>query len=199
MSNPFTKILNWVSKHFSKDASKMLIWTGVAGWTLSSLAQIGALLFNPKISNEKKSFLIPQELADAAVNIGAFFLVTQLTKRTVSKMFSTGKWAPKAVRNKLNESKELYKNKIGKLDFNLDDVVKNWDTNPKDNYYHCKNFYTTVATIGAGILSSNIITPIVRNNMASKMQKNYIHNKKQAEMNTPKVQTPVVKSTGMRI
>ena len=42
MFNPFKSALNWVAKHFRKDASKMLIWTGVAGWTLSSLAQISA-------------------------------------------------------------------------------------------------------------------------------------------------------------
>ena len=73
MSNAFQNVLNWVYENFKKDASKMLIWTGVAGWTLSSLAQIGAILFNPNISKEQKSFLIPQELADAAVNIGSFF------------------------------------------------------------------------------------------------------------------------------
>ena len=94
MSKPLDCILNWVAKNFKKDASKMLIWTGVAGWTLSSLAQICAILFNPNIPNEQKSYLVPQEMADAAVNIGSFFLVTQLTKNTVSKLFQTGKFAP---------------------------------------------------------------------------------------------------------
>ena len=69
MSNCFQKILNWVYENFKKDASKMLIWTGVAGWTLSSLAQAGAVLFNKEIPKEQKSYLIPQELADAAINI----------------------------------------------------------------------------------------------------------------------------------
>ena len=87
MAKPLESIVNWIATHFRKDASKMLIWTGVAGWTLSSLAQIGAILFNSKLSKEEKSFLIPQELADAAVNIGSFFLVTQVVKRSVSKMF----------------------------------------------------------------------------------------------------------------
>ena len=73
MAKPLESIVNWIATHFRKDASKMLIWTGVAGWTLSSLAQISAILFNPKLTKEEKSFLIPQELADAAVNIGSFF------------------------------------------------------------------------------------------------------------------------------
>ena len=54
MFNPFKSALNWIANHFRKDASKMLIWTGVAGWTLSSLAQISAVLFNPKLSKEQK-------------------------------------------------------------------------------------------------------------------------------------------------
>ena len=68
MSKPFQKILNWVAKKFSEDASQMLIFTGVAGWTLSSLAQLIAIGVNPKIKEEQKVFLIPQEICDAGVN-----------------------------------------------------------------------------------------------------------------------------------
>lgn len=192
MKNVLDNVLNWVAEHFRKDASKMLIWTGVAGWTLSSLAQVGAVLCNNKISSEKKSFLVPQELADAAVNIGSFFLITQAAKKTVSKLFSTGKFAPQKVRAYLDKNKDLYAKKIGKLDFDLDEVLKKNQDFPKDEYYACKNFGTTLATVGAGIVSSNIVTPIIRNNMASKMQKNYIAQK---QNNPPQVSKPA----GMRI
>lgn len=198
MNNPFKNALNWIAKNFRKDASKMLIWTGVAGWSLSSVAQIGAVLFNPKISNEQKSFLIPQEFADAAVNIGSFFLVTQVAKKYVSKLFSTGKFAPKSVREYLSKHKDLYADKVGKLDFDLDKVLKQNADFPKEKYWACKNFGTTVATVGAGILSSNIITPIVRNEMAANMQKNYINKKQGAEINKPQIQQTSFKS-GMRI
>lgn len=181
MSNPFKGILNWVAGHFRKDASKMLIWTGVAGWSLSSLAQIGAVLCNPKLSKEQKSFLVPQEMADAAVNIGAFFLITQVAKKSMSKLFSTGKFAPKTVREYMNRYKDLYAKKTGKFDFDLDEMLKNDKCFPREEYWACKNFYTGVATVGAGILSSNIITPIVRNSMASSMQKKYINNKDKFE------------------
>lgn len=177
MKNALDNVLNWVAKNFRKDASKMLIWTGVAGWTLSSLAQIGAVLFNNKISNEQKSFLVPQEMADAAVNIGSFFLITQATKKIVAKLFSTGKFAPKTVREYLEKNKDIYANKVGKLNFDLDEVLKKKTDFPKDEYYACKNFGTTLATVGAGIVSSNIVTPIIRNRMASNMQKNYIAKK----------------------
>ena len=51
----------------------------------------------------------------------------------------------------------------------------------------------TVATFGGGVISSNILTPIIRNNMASKMQKNYVEYttpvdvKKQTEIKKPNV------------
>ena len=199
MFNPFKSALNWIANHFRKDASKMLIWTGVAGWTLSSLAQISAVIFNPKISKEQKSFLVPQEFADAAVNIGSFFLVTQVAKKSVSKLFSTGKFAPQKVRDYLNKNKKLYENKIGKLDFDLDEVLKQDKLFPREEYWSCKNFGTTMATVGAGILSSNIITPIVRNNMAANMQKKYISNKDKIDHNIPKIQPQTYKSSGMKI
>ncbi len=192
MPKIFNSMLEWIAKNFRKDASKMLIFTGVAGWSLSSLAQICGILFNPEIPNEQKVYLIPQELADAAVNIGSFFLVTQMAKKTVSKLFSTGKFAPKEVRKFLDKNKDIYGKKIGKLDFDLDEVLKKTADFPKDSYYTCKNFGTTVATVGAGILSSNIITPIVRNNMASSMQKKYIDEKKALE------KQPVKKNTSFK-
>ena len=199
MNNPFKSLLNWIAKKFSKDASNMLIWTGVAGWTLSSMAQIAGVVFNPKISNEQKSFLIPQEFADAVVNIGSFFLVTQVAKKTVSKLFSTGKFAPKSVRNYLNKHKDLYDKKIGKLDFDLDEVLKQDRLFPKNEYWTCKNFGTTIATVGAGILSSNVITPVLRNEMASKMQKIYIENKKNLDINKSSNNVMTFKPTNMRI
>lgn len=198
MAKILESALNYIAEHFRKDASKMLIWTGVAGWTLSSLAQIGAILFNPKISDEQKGFLVPQETADAVVNIGSFFLITQMSKRIVSKLFSTGKFAPEKVKQYLELNKNKYKDKIGKIDFDLDEVLKKDKLFPKDEYYSCKNFGTTVATVGAGIFSSNIVTPIIRNNMASQMQKDYIELKNNTP-NTPKLTYQTPKNGGLRI
>jgi len=197
MANLFESALEYIAKHFRKDASKMLIWTGVAGWTLSSLAQIGAILFNPKIPDEQKGFLVPQETADALVNIGSFFLITQATKRIVSKMFSTGKFAPQKVKQFLDKN-PVYKEKVGKLDFKIDDILNKEKGFPQEEYYACKNFGTTLATVGAGILSSNIVTPIIRNNMASRMQKNYLDMKSNTT-ETPKLTYQPPKNYGLKI
>lgn len=197
------KILTWIADNFSKNASKMLIATGVIGWALSSIAQIGGILFNSNISKEQKSFLIPQEFADALVNIGSFFAITQVTRMTVSKLFSTGKFASSKVRAFLNKNQHLYKDKIGKIEFDIDKIIESQPLFPKKEYYATKNYYTTLATVVAGIVSSNIVTPIIRNKMANKMHKNYVEVKKndleQQKKPTFKSTYSLYRNTGMRI
>ncbi len=178
-NSPLQNGLEWVYTNFKKNTATMLVVTGTIGWGLSSLAQIGAVMFNPKISREQKSFLVPQEFLDAVVNIGSFFLVTQATKKIISKMASTGKIAPTKVREFLNKNK-VYGDQVGKLSLDLDEVLKNESKFPKDSYYTYKNFATTVGTVGASILSSNIITPVLRNTMASDIQKKYLNNRPQS-------------------
>lgn len=198
MANIFNNFLNYIAKKYKADTSGMLIITGVAGWTLSSLAQICGVLFNPKLSKEQKGFLVPQELADAAVNIGSFFAITRVTRRIVHKMFTTGKIAPTSVRNFINENKNILKDKIGKLDFNLlDEAVKINKPFPEVEYHACKDFGTTLATVCAGVVASNIVTPNIRNVMASNMQKSYIKNNQ-----TPSVPAKTVvypKTTSLKI
>ncbi len=166
------KQLNWIFEKFSEDTSKMLIVTGTFGWILSSLAQVCGILGNSKISSEKKSFLLPQEVMDAVVNVSAFFGITMFTKKCIAKMATTGKIAPESVRKFLNNN-SIYKNKVGKLDFKLDDVLPKGSDLMKSYKSH-KNFVTTMGTVGASILSCNIVTPVIRNFTASKVQKTYI-------------------------
>ena len=181
-NSPLQKSLEWVYNNFKKNTATMLVVTGTIGWGLSSLAQIGAIIFNPKIKKEQKSFLVPQAFWDAAINIGAFFLITQSTKKIVSKMASTGKIAPTKVREFLNKNK-VYGDKVGKLDLDLDEVLKKEPKFPKDSYYSYKNYATTVGTVGASILSSNIVTPILRNSAASDVQKKYLNTRPQPSGN----------------
>lgn len=183
-NSPIQKGFEWIYNNFKTNTAKMLIWTGVAGWGLSSLAQIGAVVFNPKIPREQKSFLVPQEFLDAAVNVGSFFLVTQATRKIISKMASTGKIAPMKVRNFLTKHKGLYGDKIGKVDFDLDKILAKHTDFPKDEYYSYKNYITTLGTVGASVLSSNLITPVVRNSLASDVQKKYINNRPNPMPNT---------------
>lgn len=171
----FQKSLEWVCETFEKDTSKMIIVTGALGWALSSLAQAAAIIINPKVSTEKKSFLLPQELMDGFINVLSFLGITLIAKRYIQKLCSTGKIAPQSVRNYLNKNKSLYHDKVGKLDFNLDNVLV--DKKLKSSYESHKNFVTTMGTLGASILACNVVTPLIRNKTASKVQKNYIEMK----------------------
>ena len=184
MPNSFLeKNLHWICEHFKKDTSKMLIVTGTLGWTLSSLAQMCGILGNNKISAEQKSFLLPQELMDAVVNVGAFFTITMLTKKFIARMATTGKIAPQSVRDFLNKN-SIYKDKVGKLDFKLDDVLPK-DSDLFKSYESHKNFVTTMGTLGASVISCNIVTPLIRNATASRVQKNYIDMNKKQPYNLP--------------
>ena len=174
MAKPLQKCLEFLYEKFSDNPPGMIIVTSVTGWALSCLAQIIAVAVNPKIKEEQKVFLIPQEFNDALVNIGAFLTITLLTKSTVSNLFKTGKFAPKSVKEFLNKKPEL-KNKIGKLDLNLDEVLAKSEPGIYKTYNTYKSFGTTVATIGASILAANVVTPIIRNKMASRVQKSYIN------------------------
>ena len=173
-SSFFQKNLEWVYETFKADTSKMLIATGTMGWILSSAAQLYAIIKNKNIDAETKSFLYPQELMDAIVNIASFLGFTLVAKKGVSKLVSTGKFAPESVRNYLNKS--VYKDKVGKLDLNLDEVLKDKSVEKSifNSYTSYKNIVTTLGTVGASILSCNVITPLIRNKTASRVQKSYI-------------------------
>ena len=191
MAKPFQKCLEWVYKKFSENPAGMLITTSVIGWLLSMAAQVIAIAVNPKIKEEQKVFLIPQEFNDALVNIGAFLLITQFTKRIASHLFSTGKFAPKSVREYLNTNAKQYKGKIGNLDLNLDKVLEHAEPEVKRAYTSYKEFGTTAATVGAGIFAANIVTPLIRNKMASRVQKSYINvTKSDTNKESVKVKNP---------
>lgn len=163
----FNSLLENLWNKYSKDPAKILVQTGTAGWALSSGAQIVALLFNDKISTKEKTFLIPQETFDAIVNISSFFLITSGIKKFAAKLVTTGKIAPRNIRNYLENSP--FKDSVGKSCFNIEEDLKGLTSfnEHKSQYQAFKNIFTTGSTIGASILSTNIVTPIVRNNLAS--------------------------------
>jgi len=170
----------WIYESFTDDKSKMLIFTGTLGWILSSAAQVVGIYRNDEISDEKKSFLVPQELIDGAINALSFIGITTIAKRWIEKMASTGKIAPLSVRNYINRHPEL-KDNIGKFDFDLEKVLPK-NTDIFKSYKSHKNFTTTMGTLGASVISCNIVTPLIRNAMASRVQKTYIDMKHNPQM-----------------
>jgi hypothetical protein len=175
MAKPLQGFLKWVYKKFSEDAPGMIITTSAIGWLASMAAQVLAITMNPKIKEEQKVFLIPQEFNDALLNIGTFLVITLFAKNTVSRLFSTGKFASKSVKEYIAKHPKIYEGKIGKVGFDLGNSLKHADKSIYQNYETYKNLGTTVATVGAGVLAANVITPIIRNKLASRVQKTYIN------------------------
>lgn len=163
----FDRYLENLWNNYTKDLANILIVTGVTSWALSSAGQIVGLLANDKISNKEKTFLIPQEAFDAGVNIASFLLITTGIKKFANKLVTTGKLAPKSLRTYLESSP--YKDSIGKTSFNIErDLSGLASFAPHKNTYDgFKNIVTTGATIGGSIFSCNIVTPLLRNNLAS--------------------------------
>ena len=162
------KVLSNIYKQYGENPGQMLLHTGTVGWILSCLAQVGAIITNDKIAPEQKTFLIPQELGDGLINILSFYLLTSSVKNICSKAVLNGKLANKAIKNYLTKNK-LEKN-IGKIDFDIKKTTNFTDI--KDEFVSFKNGVDILASTTGSILSCNIVTPILRNEFASRQQKN---------------------------
>lgn len=174
-SKKFGAFKNIILEKYGEQPGKMLVHTGVLGWILSSLAQVGAVVFNDKISPEQKVFLIPQEIADAAVNIISFYVVTNSVKAVASKLVKSGKLTTPAIRDYLKKTGiKIPKKKgdvspVGQWDFDIT-KLSNFDE-IADKFKPFKNGVDVGASMLGSIVSCNLITPILRNEYASKRQK----------------------------
>ncbi len=172
LSSFFESFKLHVAKHYGKNPGKMLIHTGVIGWIMSSAAQIAAIIINDKIPKEQKMFMIPQEFADAAINILSFLAVTNTCKAVSNKLVKTGKWAPKNIHAFLKENKLSHN--IGKNYFNVLEVLSKKKPSLVADYEAFSNGVNVTSTILGSVLSCNILTPVLRNVYASKRQKDQI-------------------------
>lgn len=167
----FARAKNCIAKNYGDSPGKMLVHTGVIGWVLSSAAQVCAISINDKIPKEQKMYLIPQEVADAMVNIISFYAITQTFTSTALRVVNSGRWLPKSVKGFL-EHKGLGA-KLGQKNF---DITKSEVLTPsaKKRFELFKNGVDVVATTIGSILSCNIVTPIIRNEIAARRQKQHI-------------------------
>lgn len=173
----FQRQLDRIAKASTTNMGDVLIFTSVAGWIASSAAQIVGIGLNKNYTKEQKKFMLPQECADAFINIGSFFIVTKSLKSLSSKLVSSGKLAPKKIVEFL-ESKQL-SHKRGDFDFDISQLKMPKDIKSTYNGFKC--FADSTAAVIGGVLSSNIITPILRNNYASHRQNTYLAKNKKDE------------------
>lgn len=170
MANFLKPFVNWVAKHYGDNVGKMLIHTGVVGWILSSAAQVVAIVINDEIPKKQKMYMIPQEVADACVNIASFYLITQSFKSIGSKIVDSGRWLPASVRKFLTDNKVA---NVGKKGF---DVLTQGNLTPEmlNKFSEFRNGMDVLFTTTGSILSCNIVTPVVRNEIAASRQKSAI-------------------------
>lgn len=172
LSSLFSNFKTTMLKNYGENPGTMLVHTGVLGWVLSSLAQVSAVVFNDKISPEQKSFLIPQEIADAAVNILSFYTITTSFKKVASKLVSTGKLTTTPIKNFLKKFGLKNKEYIGNIKFDIEKLA-NFD-DIKSEYRPFKNGVDVIASVTGSVISCNLVTPVLRNMYASKKQKQAI-------------------------
>lgn len=191
---------------YKTDTAKMLLWTGTIGWMLSAAGQIAGIAFNKKVSKKEKEFLIPQELADAAINITCFWFLTGRVQNFAKTLVKRGKIITPEIRKQCEKLGIQYKKEAGKdkpdiaqtindrlRDLNgalkvnkstngkitLDENVLNSIESEKKlledfNNKTYSSFEGGVGVIGSligSVVSGNIITPMLRNPMASWKQK----------------------------
>lgn len=160
---------NYLYKHYGQESGKMIVHAGLLTWTMASLAQLGAIVLNDKISKEQKKFLIPQEIADGLINIVAFYALTNSLKSIASRLVSTGKWSNEAIRNFVLNNNPA-KVKMGDISINLGQIYKNNEDFYKA-YSPFKNGVEMIATTVGSIFSSNLIAPLLRNPYSARQQK----------------------------
>ena len=131
----------------AKDNALFLFATAAIGWFLASAAQVSGIALNTKIDKNDKKFLIPQEIGDGAANIGLYALVTTPLIWLSEKLVDNGTVS--------------FKN-----------IEKN---TPK--FEQLKGGIKVLASFVGAVVSCNIITPIIRNKLASMAQRKSIKQK----------------------
>jgi len=167
---------------FAHDPGNLLLVTGTIGWILSSLAHVSGIVFNKEISPDQKKFLIPQELADGAVNIASFFAITHASTLLGKYLVKSGKITTPKIMKFLEDNKLTEQIGKKKFDISQDPKFKALSTAEgkefQDHYYNIEDGVAFIASTTGSIISSNIITPILRNKFAAGRQKQSIADEK---------------------
>ncbi len=202
----FEKCKTNLFKTYSNDAGKMLLHTATLGWIFSAAGQIFGIVTNDKVSKKQKKFLIPQEIADAAINIISFYTLTACIQNSAKKLASSGKIITPAIRKfceehgiKCVKGKGESTPNIGNaildkvkkyqsiIDANIEKETQLGLPKSKTDILEIKkkelnDFYDTtyspfesgikvIGNVTGAVLSSNIITPLLRNPIAAYKQK----------------------------
>ena len=187
---------------YSKDCGKLLVHMGAMGWLFGSIAQISMLLSDKSIDKDQMKFLLPQEGADAVINVAMYYTICEAVKRFGDRIVEKGQLltddAAKALVKirpsnlpqlalkdwkKVFTSAELEKNltEILSKPYELTAIKNATGLDKKQMFRAAKtalkeieSHKNNVGIVGAMISSigaCNIVTPVLRNIVAAKIQK----------------------------
>ena len=97
LSNTLNNLRKAVINKLSGDMSNVFIATTIIGYLASAAGQLYGIGRNDKLSADKKKFLRAQELADCAINIMAYGLITKNLTKATKKLTSSGKILSKGI------------------------------------------------------------------------------------------------------
>lgn len=169
--NFLMKMFTKFCEHGVSDRANFLKNTAVIGWALSSLAQTCAIFFNDKIPSKEKRFLIPQEIFDGLINATLFWFITSKAVNFGKLLVLKKHVLPKTIAPLMESFKPVGRN-IDKLKAGFLNHLKIFG-----NKAHLKTATNAIEGMGVAtgiagaIVSNNIVTPLLRNKLASIYQK----------------------------
>lgn len=217
MPNPLKNFVKFVSekvyKHLGENSGNMLLTTSVIGIMASSFAQSAAILLNNKYSTTQKTFMIPQELTEGLVTVLSMFLVTRPIQKFSSKIMKSGKILSKDLVAHLKEQNLLEgRGKAGfDVESQLKKIIENVEKSDKyinsleserkqmiqkplqmlDDFSVLSDTASAFATTGGAILSTAIISPFLRNAVASNCQKIAIKSMEEENRQAQQIKKPI--------
>lgn len=202
MKNPNTswlntqwgKLKNTIYEKYGRESGKMLVHAGLITWITAAVSQVVAVALNDKVPPEQKKFLIPQEIADGALNVLTFYCITNTVKNVAGRLVSTGKWSTKGIRDFVARNPLAQNIKMGDMSTNLGKTFKE-NKEFHDCYDNFKGGMDMFSAVVGAVTSSNIITPIIRNRIGAERQKDSIARDRMQKNST----LPVSNRTGMKI
>ncbi|MBR6163996.1 hypothetical protein IKQ26_08950 [bacterium] len=173
--NPSTvdKIEKFILNHVDS-ASTMLVLMGIIGTITSSVAQQIGIKANKNIPEDKKAFLINQERNDCMLSAGLTWLTGTSSKQIV-KFFTNRGYL-------LNDNVRKVSDAIASMNgMTHKELAKTGFFNPAKTgnslnisqykglmrrMERCREGISIIATIGAAILTTNLLVPILRNKLS---------------------------------
>lgn len=205
-------LAEFVYKHLEHGSGTMILMTSMLGIAMSSVAQTFAILLNDKYSISQKAFMAPQELTEGCITVLSMFLITKPIQKITKKYTKMGKILSKDLIEYAEKNGLL--SKRGKLDFDFAEsikgIIKGVENSDKfirssevdktkmiavhkdalHSFNALEDSTSAITTTAGSILSTALISPLLRNYSASYYQKinmDYYNNLPKGDDGKPKI------------